>query len=224
MNSAVDSAALRSELEAANERFEHAAPVEIIRWTLERFPSLSVACSFEDLVLLHMVHEIDPDVEVLFLDTEAHFAETLEFATRIEREWNLTLTRTNPVEGAEEWPCGSSQCCTFRKVRPLSRALAGRDAWLTSLKRVDSPSRAHAPVVSWDETFGLVKVNPLVTWSDDDVAYYLHSHDLPEHPLWEKGYTSIGCAPVTLPPASDGDRRSGRWAGSDKMECGLHQA
>ncbi|NNN02575.1 MAG: phosphoadenylyl-sulfate reductase [Acidimicrobiaceae bacterium] len=224
MNPAVDSPALRRELAEVNERFEHAAPSDIIRWTLEQFGSWTVACSFEDLALVHLVRAQDADAEVIFLDTEAHFDETLEFVARTEEEWGLRLRRTTPVEGAEEWPCGTAQCCTFRKVRPLAAALDGRQAWLTSLKRVDSPSRAHASVVSWDETFGLVKVNPLVTWSDDDVAYYLSANDIPEHPLWARGYTSIGCAPVTLPPASAHDRRSGRWAGSGKMECGLHQA
>jgi phosphoadenosine phosphosulfate reductase len=107
-------------------------------------------------------------------------------------------------------------------VAPLQAAVAGRDAWFTAVKRSDAPSRATMPIVSYDEKFGLVKVNPLATWSDDDVAYYLSSQGLPEHPLWAKGYASIGCAAVTVKPVEGGDRRSGRWAGSDKSECGLH--
>ncbi len=224
MNSSLDTPNLRHELDEVTQRFEHSSPSEIIRWTLDRFGSFTVACSFEDLVLVHLVRELDPNAEILFLDTEAHFPETLEFAARMEEQWGLRLRRTTPVEGAQEWPCGSAQCCTFRKVQPLARALEGRDAWLTSLKRVDAPSRASAPIVSWDDAFGLVKVNPLATWTDDDIAYYLSSHDIPEHPLWASGYTSIGCAPVTVPPSPDGDRRSGRWVGMNKMECGLHQA
>jgi phosphoadenosine phosphosulfate reductase len=107
-------------------------------------------------------------------------------------------------------------------VEPLRRAVAGKAAWLTSLKRTDGPTRAGAPIVSWDQTFGLVKVNPLATWTDDDIVAHLTDHDLPVHPLIPRGYRSIGCAPTTRPVAIGEDARAGRWSGLDKSECGLH--
>jgi phosphoadenosine phosphosulfate reductase len=217
------SADLSGELEQRAQEFERSTPEEIITWTLDRFGGdVAFACSFEDIVLLDMLRRAKPDIEVIFLDTEGHFPETYEFVDRLERDWSLNLTRTKPGPDATEWPCGTAECCQRRKVAPLKAAVAGRAAWVTAVKRVDAPTRANMPIVSWDDKFGLVKVNPLATWSDDDIAYYLSSKGLPEHPLWAQGYASIGCAAVTAKPAPGADRRSGRWAGSDKEECGLH--
>lgn len=216
---------LLEELDDDNERFERSTPLDILRWTFERFDGdVAMACSFEDLALLHMVRELRPSTEIIFLDTGGHFPETLDFADRITREWSLSVTRTVPGPDAASSPCGSANCCELRKVEPLGRALSSRAAWITSVKRVDAPSRATMKTLMWDEKFGLVKVNPLATWSDDDVEYYLKSHDLEEHPLWAEGYASIGCAAMTLKPQVPGDRRSGRWVGLDKEECGLHEA
>lgn len=216
---------LLDELARTDADFAHAAPSDILSWTFDRFGGdVAFACSFEDVALLHMIHAVAPRTEIIFLDTGAHFDETMEFLERLEREWNLNVTRTQPGLDATAWPCGAARCCEVRKVEPLSRALAGKDAWITSVKRVDAPTRAHMNIVHWDEKFDLAKVNPLATWTDDDVAYYLRAHDLPEHPLWSQGYTSIGCAPVTIKPLDPTDRRSGRWAGADKEECGLHEA
>lgn len=216
---------LLDELDAVNERFESAAPLEILRWTFERFEGdVAMACSFEDLALLHMVHELRPLTEIIFLDTGGHFPETLEFADRVISDWSLNVTRTTPGSDAAAWPCGSARCCELRKVEPLGRALVNHSAWITSVKRVDAPTRGNMKSLMWDEKFGLVKVNPLAAWSDDDVAYYLKSHGLEEHPLWAEGYASIGCAAMTLKPQVRGDRRSGRWVGLDKEECGLHEA
>ncbi|NNN00552.1 MAG: phosphoadenylyl-sulfate reductase [Acidimicrobiaceae bacterium] len=216
---------LLDELESETLRLEHESPLAILRWTFERFADdVAMACSFEDVALLHMVHQVRPDTEILFLDTGGHFVETLEFAARIEREWLLNMTRTTPTREADPWPCGSERCCELRKVEPLARALTTRAAWITSVKRVDAPTRASMKVLMWDDKFGLVKVNPLATWSDEDVAYYLESNGLPEHPLWAQGYASIGCAAMTAKPLVPGDRRSGRWVGIDKEECGLHEA
>ncbi|MGB7104941.1 MAG: phosphoadenylyl-sulfate reductase [Acidimicrobiales bacterium] len=213
------------ELDDENERFERSSPLEILAWTFERFgDDVAMACSFEDLALLHMVHELKPTTEIIFLDTGGHFPETLEFADRIAKEWALNLTRTTPGPDAAGSPCGSTNCCELRKVEPLGRALVDHPAWITSVKRVDAPSRASMKILMWDEKFGLAKVNPLATWSDDDVAYYLKSHGLPEHPLWSEGYASIGCAAMTMKPQVPGDRRSGRWVGLDKDECGLHES
>jgi phosphoadenosine phosphosulfate reductase len=217
--------ALLEELEATNERFERSTPLEILSWTFERFgDDVAMACSFEDLALLHMVHEQCPGAEIIFLDTGGHFAETLEFVDRVEREWSLNLTRTEPGPDADGWPCGTERCCELRKVEPLKRAVSQRAAWITSVKRADAPTRAGMKTLLWDEKFGLVKVNPLATWSDEDVSYYIGANGLPEHPLWAQGYASIGCAAVTMKPQVPGDRRSGRWVGVDKEECGLHEA
>ena len=183
-----------------------------------------MACSFEELALLHMVHELRPSTEIVFLDTLGHFPATLDFVSLVAREWALPLITTAPEDDADRWPCGSERCCEVRKVEPLRRALAGRSAWITAVKRVDAPSRATMKTLSWDEKFGLVKVNPLATWSDDDVSYYLRAHQLREHPLWAEGYASIGCAAVTAKPLVPGERRSGRWANADKEECGLHES
>jgi phosphoadenosine phosphosulfate reductase len=216
---------LLNELDITNERFEHASPTEILTWTFSRFDDgVAMACSFEDLALLHMVHELRPLTEIIFLDTGGHFPETLDFADRVAHDWKLHVTRMTPGPDAKAWPCGSERCCELRKVEPLGRALAKHAAWITSVKRVDAPSRADMKILMWDEKFGLVKVNPLATWSDEDVAYYLTRHGLEEHPLWAKGYASIGCAAMTIRPQVPGDRRSGRWVGMDKEECGLHEA
>ncbi len=216
---------LLNDLEVADSQFTHASPSEILAWTFERFAGDVVfACSFEDVALLHMIHEVAPRTEIIFLETGGHFPETTAFLDRMEREWDLNITRTQPSRAALAWPGGTERCCELRKVEPLSRAVAAKDAWITSVKRIDAPTRASMKIVHWDDKFGLAKINPLATWSDDDVAYYLSSHDLPEHPLWAQGYASIGCAAVTLKPLDPGDRRSGRWAGADKEECGLHEA
>ncbi len=214
---------LLDELAQADRDLAAAAPSEVIAWALQRFSgNVAMACSFEDIVLLDLALAQAPRIEVIFLDTGAHFPETLEFAHRVSAERDVQLTTTTPGPEADAWPCGTERCCELRKVEPLAKALVGRDAWLTALKRVDGPSRATIPVVGWDERFGLVKCNPLATWTDDDIAWYLQAHSLPTHPLWEKGYASIGCAPVTRPLAPGETRRAGRWSGTDKEECGLH--
>jgi phosphoadenosine phosphosulfate reductase len=214
---------LLDELVEANSALEHAPAGAAIAWALQRFAgSLVLACSFQDVVIVDLVCAQDPGIEVVFLDTEAHFPETMEMVDRSKARFHLNLTVTTPVAGAEEWPCGSARCCEFRKVEPLRGALAGRAAWITGLKRVDGPSRAGIPIVSFDESFGLVKVNPLATWTDDDIFSYVADHDIPVHPLMTQGYRSIGCAPTTRPVAEGEDPRAGRWAGTDKTECGLH--
>ncbi|MGO9205891.1 MAG: phosphoadenylyl-sulfate reductase [Candidatus Limnocylindrales bacterium] len=211
------------DLAAISERFETAPASAVIRWAVETFGgSMALAASFEDIVLIDLATKVAPGIEVVFLDTEAHFPETLSFVEEVRARYGLNLTVTKPSPDAGAHPCGTEQCCQFRKVEPLRRALAGRRAWLTSLKRTDGPTRADAPIVSWDASFGLVKVNPLATWTDDDIASYLADHGLPVHPLVPKGYRSIGCAPTTRPVAQGEDPRAGRWSGLDKSECGLH--
>lgn len=211
------------ELATLSTGFESAPASAVIRWAVDTFgDSLVLAASFEDIVLIDLATKVAPDIEVVFLDTEAHFPETLSFVDEVKDSYRLNLTVTKPGPDAAAHPCGSEQCCQFRKVGPLRRAIQGRRAWMTSLKRSDGPTRADAPIVSWDEGFGLVKVNPLAAWTDHDIASYLADHDLPVHPLVSRGYRSIGCAPTTRPVAEGEDARAGRWSGLDKAECGLH--
>jgi phosphoadenosine phosphosulfate reductase len=211
------------DLALVSKEFETAPASAVIRWAAGVFgDDLVLAASFEDIVLIDLATKVVPDIEVVFLDTEAHFPETLAFVEEVRARYDLNLTITKPGPEAAAYPCGSAQCCQFRKVEPLKKALAGKAGWLTSLKRSDGPTRADTPIVSWDASFGLVKVNPLATWTDDDVASYLADHDLPVHPLVSQGYRSIGCAPTTRPVAEGEDARAGRWSGLDKTECGLH--
>lgn len=214
---------LLEELSEADARLAHAPASKAVEWAVERFGTeLLLAASFQDIVLVDLAVTVDPHIEVVFCDTEAHFPDTLQFVEDVRARYDLNLTVTEPGPDAVEWPCGSARCCELRKVEPLRQALAGKRAWLTSLKRVDAPTRAQAPVVGWDAVFGVVKINPLATWTGDDVDSYLRDHELPVHPLVPKGYLSIGCAPTTRPVAASEDPRAGRWAGTTKTECGLH--
>lgn len=215
------------ELAAVSERLEALPILEAatgaLSWVVERFgSSYAVASSFQDVVLIDLAVKADPSAEVIFLDTEFHFSETLAFVERLRKIWNLNLTTTHPSVGRDEFPCGSPRCCELRKVAPLNKALEGNDAWVTGLKRVDTPERSDAPILAWDPQRNMVKVNPLVTWSDDDIDAYVTDHELPRHPLTYVGYVSIGCAPTTQPVAVGQNPREGRWPGSDKTECGLH--
>ena len=194
-----------------------------IAWVVENFgDAYAVASSFQDAVLIDLVIKADPAAEIIFLDTDFHFPETLAFVERLRKTWKLNLTTTHPAIGREESPCGSPGCCQLRKVEPLNAALKGKAAWVTGLKRVDTPEREAAPIIAWDPQRNMVKVNPVATWSDEDIDEYLAEHRLPRHPLTYVGYVSIGCAPTTQPIADGHHPREGRWPGSDKTECGLH--
>jgi phosphoadenosine phosphosulfate reductase len=217
------SPALLDELAAADARLESATPADIVAWAVERFgSSMVLACSFQDIVLVDLAVAADPDIEVVFLDTGFHFPETLAFVEEIRSRYSLNLTVTRPGPEAEAWPCGTARCCELRKVAPLRQAVAGRRAWMTALKRVDATTRTAAPVVAFDRSFGVVKVNPMAAVTDDQIDQYLFEHELPVHPLVPRGYLSIGCAPTTRPVAEGEDPRSGRWSGTGKLECGLH--
>lgn len=219
-----DVAGVREELAEADAKLSGSAPEEIIRWAWERFgEGLVLASSFQDCVLVDLAQQSAPDVEVVFLDTGFHFPETFEYIEAVKKLYPaLRLNVLDPGPEADGWPCGSSRCCELRKVAPLQRLLDERSAWVTGLKRVDTPERADAPVVGWDAGRGVVKINPIVTWTEHDVDLYVAAKGLPEHPLAAFGYRSIGCAPTTLPVANGEDPRSGRWPGTLKTECGLH--
>ena len=214
----------RLDVESVSTSFERAAPTTILEWAVEQFGDrLVVASSFEDGVLPHMAASVKPDIEILFLDTQYHFAETLWFVDEMRRRYNLNVRVMKPlVQPDDRWQTDVAGCCGVRKVEPLNRGLAGKAAWVTGLKRVDAPTRANAPIVSWDEARGMVKVNPLATWTALDQEIYAAEHGLVVNPLVERGYPSIGCWPCTKPVTPGDDPRSGRWVGLDKTECGLH--
>jgi phosphoadenosine phosphosulfate reductase len=193
---------------------------KVLAWAVATFGSdLSVACSMQDAVLVDLAVRADPDVEVVFLDTGFHFPETLETARRVQDRYRLNLVTLRPDSDAALYLTdGTAACCEARKVAPLERHLAQRGAWVTGLRRAESTSRAGAATLEWDSARGVVKINPIVSWSDDDVDRYVAEHDIIVNPLRDKGFESIGCEPCTLPGAG----RSGRWAGSDRLECGLH--
>lgn len=203
-----------------NRQFETATPTEIIEWATQRFGSrLALTASFADTVLVDLATAVDPDVEVVFLDTGFHFSETLNTVRRAMERYRLNLTVLRPPADAEDvWGSDNDRCCAVRKVATLDRYLmANVDAWLSGIRRADSPERADVPVISIDRR-GLVKINPIANLTDDEHAAYVAEHNVIVNPLTFDGYASIGCWPCTE-PSSDG--RSGRWAGA-KTECGLH--
>jgi phosphoadenosine phosphosulfate reductase len=212
-----------AELSVLNEDFERAPAQAVVEWAVEQFyPLLSVAASMSDAVLIDLAVKVEPSIEVFFIDTGYHFRETLETVERVRRHYGLNLgVLTVAPQPVELWRADPEACCSAAKVAQLERALAGKVAWLSGLRRGEAPTRAHAPIVARDLR-GLVKVNPLATWSNEDVAGYLRDHDVPYNPLLDRGYLSIGCQPCTQPVAAGADPRSGRWAGRDKTECGLH--
>jgi phosphoadenosine phosphosulfate reductase len=206
-----------------NEEFEHATPSEIIGWAVDTFhPHLSLAASMTDAVLVDLAVKVEPSIEVTFIDTGYHFPETLETVERVRRHYGLNLRMmTVPPHDEELWKVDPENCCSAIKVGQLDRALMGKEAWMSGLRRAESPSRAEARILSLDLR-GLVKVNPIANWTDLDVQGYIADHDVPVNPLVHQGYLSIGCQPCTHPVEPGADPRSGRWAGQDKTECGLH--
>ena len=203
--------------------FEEVHPAKIIQWAVETFgPHLSLTASMTDAVLIDLATSVDPAIEVVFIDTGYHFPETIETLEQVRRRYGLNLRiMTVPRHDEELWVADPSNCCSAVKVGQLDRALAGKQAWMSGLRRTEAETRATAPIVSRDLR-GLVKLNPIANWSDGQVDEYIHEHDVPVNPLLTQGYPSIGCMPCTQPVAPGDDPRSGRWAGLDKTECGLH--
>ena len=204
--------------------FETRPAQEVIRWAADTFGAgLCLTTSLTDALLVDLALSVEPTIEVVFLDTQYHFAETLWYVDQIRRRYDLNLTVMEPeIAPDNRWQQDPDGCCALRKVEPLGRALEGKAAWMTGLRRVEATTRANAPIVSYDIGRGLVTVNPLATWSDDDVDGYVRDRGLPTHPLADRGYRSIGCWPCSRPVGNGEDARAGRWAGTDKIECGLH--
>ena len=192
---------------------------EVLALAVERHhPSLVMACSFqkEEAVLIDMLMAIEPDARVFTIDTGVLFPETYEVWRKVEDRYSLRIEIMDATSPNGPWT--PANCCGSRKVAALERALDGADAWITGIRREQSPTRAASAKAEFDEARGVWKFNPLAAWSEREVWSYVRDHDLPYHPLHDRGYSSIGCAPCTLP----GSGREGRWAGQGKTECGLH--
>jgi phosphoadenosine phosphosulfate reductase len=212
-----------AELADLNREFERLPASKIIQWAVDSFyPHLCLSSSMNDAVLIDLATKVEPGIEVVFIDTGYHFPETLETVEMVRRRYGLNLRMmTVPHHDEELWRVDPENCCSAVKVGQLDRALAGKAAWMSGLRRVEAATRGQAPIVARDLR-GLVKVNPLATWTDHDVEGYIADHDVPVNPLKVQGYLSIGCMPCTHLPTDPDDPRSGRWAGSNKTECGLH--
>jgi phosphoadenosine phosphosulfate reductase len=203
-------------------------PHQIIAWAVETFgDGLVMSSSFQQqsMVLLHVVSVVAPSVPILFVDTGHHFAETIAFRHTVAEVLGLHVIDLHPTVNrtahrAELWKHDPDLCCYLNKVQPMQKALRTRRAWITGIRRDQSPSRATARVVEARDD-GMVKINPLVTWTRQDVQRYIEFYGLPAHPLYKRGYRSIGCAPCTRPIQAWEHDRAGRWAGK-KSECGLH--
>jgi phosphoadenosine phosphosulfate reductase len=215
---------------------EAKAPQDILRWAVDEFhPGLTLACSFggpTGMVLLDMVMKIDPSVEVFYLDTDFLFPETYHLRDACEQKYGfkpigykslLTPEAQAEMHGAELWASNPDLCCDLRKVEPNVRALDGKSAWVSGMRRDQSKTRANVAIVDWDEKFGLVKLNPLATWDEKQVWAYIMANDVPYNELHDRGYPSIGCTYCTKPVAKGQDPRSGRWQGFDKEECGIQE-
>jgi phosphoadenosine phosphosulfate reductase len=218
--------------EAAAVELADATADEALAWTARTFgESWIVASNMQDAVLIDLATKAKPDVDVLFLETGYHFAETIgtrDAVAAVYPDVRIVTAQAEQSVADQEAEFGllnrtdPSRCCHLRKVIPLRRTLADYDAWVTGVRRVDAPTRANTPIVQWDERNGLVKVNPIAAWTDEEFTGYIAEHGILENPLVQAGYPSIGCAPCTAKPLPGADARSGRWAGLAKTECGLH--
>ena len=224
------------DVEEAAHELEGAPAIDILRWARACIPRFAVTSSFgaDAATLLSLVAEVDADLPVLFLDTGFHFAESLAYrhllANRlglrnvIDVRPDLTVAQQADRYGPAMYLRDPDVCCALRKVAPLDEALEGYDGWATGVRRSQTPDRASTPVVATADRDGrtLLKVAPLAAWTAADVAGHRRLHDLPAHPLANRGFGSIGCAPCTRPTAPGEDDRAGRWAGRAKTECGIH--
>jgi phosphoadenosine phosphosulfate reductase len=206
--------------------FEAMSAEDLLRWAYDEFgKKLCLTCSWQrqSSALVHMVTELGLEIDVIELDTLVLFPETYETRDRLVDRYDLTLKSFRPIDPPDRlWETDVDRCCHIRKVEPLERALTGYDAWITGIRREQSPSRANAQKVEWSERYDVWKVQPLVDWNAKRVDAYLAVNEIPYNPLHDRGYPSIGCVPCTRPVTPGEDERAGRWAGSDKLECGIH--
>ena len=226
-------------LTSLSDALESKQPQEVLAAAIGRYaPKIVLACSFgaEDVVLVDMIHRINPSVPLFYLDTEFLFPETYATRDRMIERYQLKPAQViqvksllTPEQQADQygealWVSDPDRCCQVRKVEPLTRVLKNFDAWITGIRRDQAPTRANAKMIEWDERFQLAKVNPLAKWSWSDVWTYITVYEVPYNPLHDQNYPSIGCTHCTKPVMPGQDPRSGRWQGSAKIECGLHKA
>ena len=208
-------------------------PLEVLRWAVDRFPRITFATGFgvEGCVLIDLIGRHALPIDVFTLDTGLLFPETYELWHRLQERYGIAIRGVRPERTVEEqqarygarlWEINPDRCCELRKLIPLRRALAGFDAWITAIRREQTPQRGKAQLVERDLRFGLVKVNPLVAWTGEDVWAHVRAHSVPYNALHDRGYASIGCVPCTSPTLPGEDSRAGRWRGRSKTECGLH--
>jgi phosphoadenosine phosphosulfate reductase len=227
-----------ADLKVWSDSLESQQPQDALAAALQRYAGkIVLACSFgaEDVVLVDMIHRIDPSAPLFYLDTDFLFAETYATRDRVIERYNLKPAQVIQVKslitperqavqyGEALWAKEPDRCCQLRKVEPLTRVLQGYDAWITGIRRDQAPSRANAGVVEWDAKFALVKVNPLARWTWTDVWTYINVYEVPYNPLHDQNYPSIGCTHCTAPVAAGDDPRAGRWKNFAKTECGLHK-
>jgi len=223
---------LKELAEAAGQRLAGAPAHRIVEWALEEFGErFCVTSSFADAVLVHVVSQVAPGIEVIFLDTGLHFRETLKVRDTVQRTLpvvvksikpRLTVGQQDGLYGPRLFAREPDECCALRKVEPLEQALAPYDAWAAGLRRDEGPSRANTPVVGFEASRGKVKVAPLAYWTEAEVQAYIAKHDVPVNELIERGYASVGCWPCTRRTAPGEEARAGRWPLFDKTECGIH--
>jgi phosphoadenosine phosphosulfate reductase len=222
------------ELRRHSERLESSSPQEIIAWAVETyFPKLTMATAFgpEGCVIIHMLSKIEPRTPVFNLDTGYQFQETLDLRNRIAERYGIEVELKRPELSVAEYEAKNGgpvyknepdRCCFERKIVVLQKAAVGMNAWMSGIRRDQSPDRAKAPIVGWDKKFGLVKISPLANWTKKEVWKLITEESVPYNPMHDQGYTSIGCWPCTRAVMFGEDERAGRWSGTGKVECGLH--
>jgi len=211
--------------------------LDILKWAYQEYQDdIVYSCSFgaEGIVLIDLIHKVNPTAKIIFLDTGLHFPETYELIEKVKRRYptlkitmlkpKITLEEQAKWYGEELWKDNPNLCCHMRKVVPLKEALQDVKAWISGLRRDQSATRSQTQYINKDSKFQRIKICPLIHWTWEDILTYIELNKLPYNPLHDQGYPSIGCAPCTLPVTESGDSRSGRWAGHNKTECGLHQA
>ena len=224
----------RLRLSLTDEQIEGLSAEDVLRWAHDEWgEKLCITCSWQkqSSVLVHMATELGLDADFVELDTHLFFKETYETRERLVERYDLTfvapdvitIAEQHKLEGPNLWESNPDRCCHVRKVEPLIRALNPYDAWVSGIRREQSPSRADARKVERSERYGVWKIQPLADWSERDVWRYIMANDIPYNPLHDVGYRSIGCIPCTRPTRPGEEERAGRWAGSDKLECGIHE-
>ena len=222
-------------INAINTDDETKGAYQILNWAYKTYgDDIVYSCSFgaESMVLIDLISQIKPDAQIVFLDTDLHFQETYDLIDRVRDKYpQLRIKMKKPELTLEEqaekynpalWKNNPNQCCYIRKIKPLEEVLSGAVAWVSGLRRAQSPTRANTDFINKDERFKSVKVCPLIYWTEDEVWDYIKSNDLPYNELHDQHYPSIGCIPCTAPVFDSNDSRAGRWSNFEKTECGLH--